>query len=415
MERILLFESGVAGHRLSYIDALLDYWVKEKFNRKGEITLVLSEKFFATHKNQLLQYEESHKSNIKFVSFKEDSVLKNHLFTQAQFKDWYVINKFIEDTKPSHCLCLNLDHFILPLGLRLPSQAVSFSGIYFKPSFHYKYISGVKLMTKMRIVGWVKKIFLKQAVRNNKLKNIFSLDPYAVPYINEFPPEAKAIYLPEPSNQTNGEGEQGFLREDLGIEGHRKVFLMFGVIKKRKGIHEFLQALHDLDPSASRDLCLLIIGPIKETEKSQILNAISEAKSKSEVQIIVRDQYVYAEDTQRYFGVCDVVLAVYPTHVGSSNIIIQACVAGKPILGSNFGVVGRTIKERKLGVIVDMESSKDINRGIKKILDNYEVSYDKECMQDFALINTRKNFAKTIFDKIFNHLPDGGFDLETNI
>lgn len=403
MERILLFEGGVAGHRLLYIDALLDYWVKNELYRDGEIILLLPENFISLHKNQLTQYEESQKSNIRFLPFKEDKVLKNHLFVLPQFRDWCVINEFIEDINPSHCLCLNLDHFIIPLSLRLPSQAVSFSGIYFKPSFHYKYISEVMPKTKIRVFGWVKKIFLKQAVRNKKLCNILTLDPYAVPYINEFPPGGKAIYLPEPSNQTNDEEDFGFLREDLGIEIHRKVFLMFGVIKRKKGIFEFLEALHDLDEQVAKDMCLLIVGPIRASEKIQITKAISDVLKKTEVQIIVRDKFVYAEDTREYFEVCDVVLAVYPTHIGSSNIIVQACVAGKPILGSNFGVVGKTIEERSLGEIVNMSSSKDINKGIINLLKPRELSYSKKNMQDFADINTPENFAKTIFEHIVTH------------
>jgi len=277
---------------------------------------------------------------------------------------------------------------------------IEYSGIYFRPSFHYKHFEGSKAPSKLQLEGWIKKIILKRAINNEGLKYIFSLDRFAVDYINEFSPAPKAIALPEPSNIRSKVIESENLKEELGIDSHRKVFLLFGIIKRKKGIYHLLRAVETLSPRETKQLCILIIGPIESTEKNKILTRINTITQKTDVQIIIKDQYINSNLVQNYFAISDVVLALYLYHVGSSNIVVQASVAGRPVFGTDFGLVGENIRRYKLGIAVDINDVNEVSNGIRFFLDTISEPFDKVLMNRFAKINTKKNFASTIFSNV---------------
>lgn len=100
------------------------------------------------------------------------------------------------------------------------------------------------------------------------------------------------------------------------------------------------------------------------------------------------------------------ILAPYIYHVGSSNIIIQASVAGKPVLGTDFGLLGKIIKEYRLGITVNVNDIRDISQGIKRFLEDPNGHHDPEFMKRFAAINSKRNFAKTVWEGVFNSIKD---------
>jgi glycosyltransferase involved in cell wall biosynthesis len=81
---------------------------------------------------------------------------------------------------------------------------------------------------------------------SKKLTNLYCLDPYAE-YIQEKWHSNKALYLPDPVKTYPFAQEAPILlRQQLGIEPHRKVFLIFGFLDERKGIIPTLEALLQL-------------------------------------------------------------------------------------------------------------------------------------------------------------------------
>ena len=93
-------------------------------------------------------------------------------------------------------------------------------------------------------------------------------------------------------------------------------------------------------------------------------------------------------------------LALYLYHVGSSNIVVQASVAGRPVFGTDFGLVGENIRRYKLGIAVDINDVNEVSNGIRFFLDTISEPFDKVLMNRFAKINTKKNFASTIFSNV---------------
>ncbi len=142
------------------------------------------------------------------------------------------------------------------------------------------------------------------------------------------------------------------------------------------------------------------MAKLETLEKDKINQKITHTLQTSSVQIIQFDKFVPENEVQTIFGLSDVVLALYPSHVGSSGIVIQASVAGKPILGSSFGLVGETIRRNNLGIAVHMDSIDNIVKSIIQMLEHPNITFDKTKMEKFAKENTSTNFAKTIFDRL---------------
>ena len=84
-----------------------------------------------------------------------------------------------------------------------------------------------------------------------------------------------------------------------------------------------------------------------------------------------------------------------------SGILLQAAAAGKPVISSNYGLMGQMIDTYSLGLAVNTELPAAIAGAIQETFsDTFKTVYDLEKMQQWVAQNSPDMFSRTIFDQI---------------
>jgi len=405
--RILLFDLSIHGHHAAYIKHLIRYWSEKRF--KGSLFVVVSPKFIEVHADVVELALAQGASTIEFVAItiEEEAVLNSRRskFDRAlrNLREWHLLQKYAESLAATECLLMYLDTCELPLVLG-SGLACPFSGIYFRPTFHYSDLAGYVPDLKERLQQWREKIFLNRLLHHPKLKSLFCLDPFVVKYLD--PPAAVGVvHLPDPV-ETNPlvDGDTQDMRSALAIDSDRLVFLLFGSFEaERKGVYQLFEALERLPPSLCQKVCIILVGNAGQEEQSRIQVRVDSLCQHHPVQIITRFGFIPDQDVEQYFLLADVALAIYQRHVGMSGILLLAAAAQKPVLSSNYGLMGELVKRHHLGLTVNSTVPEEIAAGLTRfLLESSQSLSDRAAMKAFAEQNSARLFAQTVFQHVSN-------------
>ncbi|MEL7038717.1 MAG: glycosyltransferase [Cyanobacteria bacterium J06592_8] len=400
----MLFDLSLRGHHPIYIRHLIQYW--QKFNLVGNLDIVVLPQFLEEHREVVDLAASLGLDSIKFVAItEEEATILNSRKPRIKrfmrnFQEWKIFCHYTQLLQATHGLLMYFDTCEFPLGFGVQSPC-PFSGIYFRPTFHYgQELTNYQPSRQDKIQEWRERVLLSRILRNPQLQNLFCLDPFAVKHLNQYPGKFEAVHLPDPVERMRVSDEQSLqLREALGIESDRKVFLLFGAITARKGIYQILEAIALLSPEECQKLCLILVG---ESSISDSINAeMEKLRQTHPVQFICRYEFISDGEVETYFKMVDVVLAPYQRHVGMSGILLLAAAAEKPVLSSDYGLMGEMVKRYGLGLTADSTVPSQISQGLSQLLsENLDQLYDRTRMQSFAQQNSAEAFAEIIFKKI---------------
>ncbi|KAM3103508.1 glycosyltransferase family 4 protein [Phormidesmis sp. 146-12] len=405
--RLMMFELSVGGHYPGYIQHLVRYWRERSLI--GHLDVVVSPEFLERHSEVVAEAGDHSRIQFRAIAPSEAAVLSPRSSARSRFvrafQEWKLLRHYATTLKSDHCLIPYFDtrQFPLALGATLPC---SFSGIYFRPTFHYPSFENHSSRH-----DWAQqlrdKVLMNRVLANPQLQTLFCLDPFVLEHWEQFHTNVQPVYLPDPVQIYDQPLEvTDSLKVSLGIEPHRKVFLLFGALDGRKGIHQLLEAIARLPPEDCQQLCLLLVGPIDPAEKPQLDGQIESLRRSLPVQIVGSHQFVIDRDIQPYFQLADAVLAPYQRHVGMSAILVRAAAAQKPVLASNYGLMGEITRRHQLGVAVDSTDPHAIANGITSLLRNpIDQMGDRQKMQTFAAQNSAQRFANVIFETIWTGQP----------
>lgn len=399
--QLMLFDLSIRGHHPNYIQHLIRYWSEQELS--GYLDIVVSPRFLQEHADIVELAKDRDKDTIQFIAIapEEEAALRSRKSKLNRiwrnFQEWQLLRQYTSKLKATHCIILYFDTYFLPLALGA-TPPCSFSGIYFRPTFHYPRFSGYVPSRWDFWQQWQEKLLLSRILSNPRLKTLFCLDPFAVKHLEQFNGSVKAVHLPDPVEQYP-DLKLERIKEKLGIDRDRQVFLLFGALNERKGIYQLLEAILQLSPQLCQKLCLLMVGessvaPQLETE----IAAVCQAKP---VQIIRRYEFIAEQEVQAHFQLADVILAPYQRHVGMSGILLLAAAAGKPVLSSDYGLMGEIVRRFELGLTVDSTRPSEIIKGITQFLLTSPADLcDHTKMRTFAAQNSAEEFARVIFDNV---------------
>jgi glycosyltransferase involved in cell wall biosynthesis len=399
---IMIFDLYSHGHHATYVRQLCEFWIDQPFN--GKLSVVLSETY-AKHHKELLDFIQLNKKKslslyiVSGLTLHESEGNLRQLFVNDRIHG-KVARQFVEKLRPTHVVFLYLDHVQISLitGLRFKHD-VAVGGIIFKPTLHYPFIGFPASTLKEQLKYIRKKIILSFALKNRHIRFLFSLDPYSVPYLKKLSSQITCIALPDGYKQTPVISNPSTIRGKHGIEPNRRIALFFGVISERKGICKVFESLNKLSTSNQKKLCLLIVGQALKMQTEWIKNKIYELHRKSEVQVIWYSTFIPDEDIQDYFRCADIVLVTYQRHVGSSHILVRAAAEGIPVIGSNYGLLGKYILGHYLGSAIDTAKADVIAQAINEWLEKGILeSFSIEHALNFARHNKTEQFASKIFN-----------------
>jgi len=403
-QTLLIFDLSIRGHHPSYLRYLIEYLQLHRIPKT--VNIVVSRQFLKEHSDVVKISHSGEGENIHFfpITREEEQSLNSRKSKLKRlyrnFQEWNILCKYANRLHADHCLIMYFDTYqlSLSLGAKVPC---SFSGIYFRPTFHYPQLRNYDYSWKNRIQQWREKITITRTLANPKLEKLFSLDPLAIPHLNQFKGGEKAVYLPDPVKI--GKPSNKILNDclhRLKIDSERRVFLLFGALTRRKGIYQLLEAVSSLSKELCQKLCILLVGECSIAD--QINQKITEICQIQPVQIIQHYQFVPESEVSAYFQLCDVVLAPYQQHVGMSGILLLAAAARKPVLCSNYGLMGEIVRRYELGLIIDSTQPQAIATGLTQFLQvtNPANFCNVRTMTNFAKQNSAEEFARIIFEHI---------------
>ncbi|WP_207509444.1 glycosyltransferase [Telluribacter humicola] len=386
--KLLIFDTILNGHHSDYISCLIDYWYSNQL--PGQLYVVTPKGL-----SNSLPADYSASSRLTFIEIPDQELHQAQHASRLNraFAEWNLYVKYAEQIRPTHAMLMYFDLFQLGvwLGKKSPCPV---SGIYFRPSFHY----GMTASLKEKVVVLRKKWLLKGVLTSKELKNLFCLDKSSVPVIQQMAPKVKVLPLSDPVRRYEvSAGEVSALRQSLGVEDNRKVFLLFGYLDDRKGIEPVLDAIGQLSEEESARLTLILAGPITKEYRSIIDAHI--ASFRTNAQIICHYKEIKGAPIQALFEMSDFVLTLYQKHVGMSSIVIRAALSEKPLISSDFGYMGSLVKEENLGVAVNSESAETISNAFRQAL-NGTITGSRTAMRNLAEQNTSHTFAQQIIEAI---------------
>lgn len=401
--RLLVFELGYNGHYPSYIQHLAQYWCEQDL--PGHLDIVVSPEFVQHHADVVGFAANYTHSSVSFISITPGAAAslaprKSPIYRAFRsFQEWHLLREYATVLGATHCLLLYFDSFQAAMVSRakLPCP---FSGIYFRPTFHYSTFAHYVPSLKERIQCWRERVTLPQILGHPQLQNLFCLDPFVVKHLERFSSN-RAVYLPDPVPIRHVPQQQlEQFKARLGINPGRQVFLLFGALyDRRKGLNQLLNAIDLLPPILCQQLCLLLVGQVGD--ELQLQTQLGEISQYLPLQVIVQNDFVPESEVQWYFQLADFVLAPYQRHVGMSGILVRAAAAQKPILTSNYGLMGEITRHWQLGLAVDSTVPSEIARGLTRFLQESPAELgDSTKMQTFAQQNSTEQFASIIFQHL---------------
>ena len=389
---LLLFEPGTGGHHGLFIKHLVDYWCKHSL--PGRLAILVADDFLAVHRELAEQLADPNLDTIQVYTFTRPSSLFASLVAH-DFTMGRMVKRYIERLTPTACLLMYFDHLQLSLGLDLRfSTPLRIGGIYFRPSLHYPDLTGQPGNLRDRFRNVRKTLQLRLALRNPHLHTLFCLDPYAIPSIEALKTSVRAVPLVDAIEPAGGATPN----IELPVDPGRKTALLFGSLAGRKGIFTVLEALPLIAPADQDKLAVVFTGRVAKAERNRFYVALDQIRASTRVQIVIEDRFVDDRIVPALFTAVDLVLAPYQKHTGSSNVLVHAAIAGVPVLGSDYGLVGVLIRRRRLGTAIDTTRPDELARALERFARTGNIDgFDREEARRFGQENSVQRFAETIF------------------
>jgi glycosyltransferase involved in cell wall biosynthesis len=406
----MLFDLYLGGHHGNYIRYLIDYACQQPV--VSAIDIVVLPQFLEMHRDTVAAIASYQQSTIQIVPIAADEVAslgdRSSGLSRAiwNVREWQIFCKYARKLQTTHATMMYLDTCELPLTLGLPSPC-PFSGIYFRPTFHYGMFANYHPDLKERLKQWRNRFTLDRILAHPQLQKVFCLDPFAVEALKaDFlgrrlnqQENAKIVALADPVRAAPSTSlDSATYHTQLGIEADRRVFLLFGALDGRKGIYQLLAAIELLPPALSQQMCLLLVGKTNAAERANIEQKITALRQNVPIQIIECYDFIPEDEVPKYFQIADLVLATYQRHIGMSGILLLAAAAGKPVLSTDYGLMGELVRQYRLGLAVDATQPPELMQALARCLTEAPATLgDRSQMQVFADLNSIDRYASTIF------------------
>jgi glycosyltransferase involved in cell wall biosynthesis len=406
--RLMLFDLALGGHHGNYIQHSIDRAYQQGF--RGAIDIVVLPQFAEIHQDTVAAIDRAKQPQLAIelvaISAAEASALgsRDSGMSRARrnVREWQLFCKYAQALQTTHALIMYLDTCELPLvmGLRSPCP---FSGIYFRPTFHYQMFANYHPDFKSKLQQWRERLTWTRILNHPQLKTVFCLDPFAVTALAAQHPDKQVVHLADPVQPYPAvSSDLATVKTKLGIAADRQVLLLFGGLDGRKGIYQLLEAIQLLPPEVCEHFCLLLVGQPHPTDQVNIHQKITALRQNQSLQAIEHYEFIPEADVPTYFQLADAVLAPYQRHVGMSGILLLAAAAGKPVLSSDYGLMGELARRYQLGLVVDSTKPTEIAKALTTFL---SVSPQTLCNPSQMKLFAEQNSIDLYASNIFEHLP----------
>lgn len=191
---------------------------------------------------------------------------------------------------------------------------------------------------------------LRKLIEKKVFANILLLDPFLVNDAKQLYGSSVNInFIPDP---WLGNPEVASCPPELNPDNNIKI-LQYGVGDKRKGTELLLDALEGIKQALP---ITLIIAGVQKTAiiKDRIANL------QSRHSIVLVDRFISNSEEKYLFQHADYIAIPYLSHYGSSNILSKAVQYAKPVIASDYHLIGKIVNSNKLGVLFSNQDEKSL-------------------------------------------------------
>jgi glycosyltransferase involved in cell wall biosynthesis len=230
------------------------------------------------------------------------------------------------------------------------------------------------------------KFILKQVVNNSNYIILHSqMDKEKLIKINKNAEKAEVIPLISFDFLIKSNYDKSNQREKLNISKEKIVLLMFGLVRKYKGLDYALQALRILK-DRNHNIFLLVVGE-NWTDKNEILDIVNSLDLSDNFLWI--DKFVPEEEISKYFAISDIALYPYTSACQSGSMQI-AFSSSLPVVATKVGGFVDIITHSENGMLCNPKDSDGLANMIEEVINSKEL---QETVTTNALKNVENKYS----------------------
>ena len=344
--KVLLFEPRFEGHHLPWTGMISHALLAEKY-----------EVIFAhgSDPRQLVRLDEAFPglcAQLECVSVQTDGVFDGGSAFAA-------LQRLAERTSPDRILVANLDEFASRLfrgasvwgghGQPLKGQL---RGIYHRPRPLDPAQGGFGNM--------IKRFGYRRLVRQGAFAGLGILDEFLVEQSGGLSSTPPMTWMPDfwrPMHSVTRDES----RAAMQVPDGSMALLFFGVSHRRKGLDLAVAAME----CCSDERAFLLLAGRQDHDPvlaARVARLVENGKA------VVHDRFLSEDEMSMAFTASDRVLLPYRSHYGSSNILSTAASVLRPVIASDFHLIGKRVVEHQLGVVHKDRDSLSLAKAIDRSL-----------------------------------------------
>ena len=398
---VLIFEPEYGGHYLQWVSYLVEVFL----SRGDRVCLVTSTQALASREYR--EYVECFRGRLVIVPIRGPATKSATWHHRARhFLDAIHLVRSVRLRKPDLVWVPYLDAMLIPLGLLqlcglgLDASRRRIEVALMRGEFAYPEIrttTAWRWNPKWRLKEWI----LRRALRSGWFSRLLVVDDITYRHMRSWP-RGTIDLEPCPDPVADSFPNRSWARRELDLDEATTILGCWGGLDARKGIDLLLHAFAARPPRPNE---LLLLAGRPDPHIAALWSAMLAKDRSLAERVLLVNRFLSSAEMQRYVAAVDVAAVVYPAHVGSSKVLLEAAAAGKPILGSSFGLVGHLIGENRLGYSCDVRSPQELAKGLDWAFS--APRSDAEAARRLVRRNSVAEFQKRILDGTSSPRPNG--------
>jgi glycosyltransferase involved in cell wall biosynthesis len=288
--------------------------------------------------------------------------------------------------RAKHAVHMFSDELVPVLARARPRAPARISVLVFRKASHYplRFRSHLFAFELRREIGFDAWLALWRQRPDAGAALLF--DEYAVSLAGRWP-GAPVVWLPEAPVEV----PEGIVPED---PRERRGIALTGALDWRKGVHSLADAIA-LAPTGVR---VTLAGRPVPGYEGTLAELVARMRGVG-ADVDLRDRWLDGDEYLSVLAQAQVVAAPYPRHRGSSRLILEAAAVGTPVVADRYGLLGRQVREHRLGLVVDSEQPLELRRALDTLLAG-DAGVDREALRRFAGRYTEERFREALLATI---------------
>jgi glycosyltransferase involved in cell wall biosynthesis len=399
--RLVILEPDVEGHPREWLRHLICFTAGAGAGGRNVVWLVVAPEVHADLATELAM-QSTDRVRLLAMTPLEQKLCTHPRLAVSGFARWWTMRRYLRALGAEAGHFLSIDHVSLPLALGLKAAGCRLGGILFRPSVHYRALGSRRRRAREWVRDARKAILYQLMLFNNAVRVVLTLDPYFPQYAAQcYAHGGKVKAVPDPVHPAvNGTAADARIAD--GVPSDRTVFLLFGYLTERKGVLSLLQALRRLPADVASRAAVILAGKVEPEIRSAVDACCGAIRAEQpQLWLHVEDRRVTSGELDVLVRRCDVVLAPYQRFVGSSGVLLWAARLGKPVLTQDFGLLGRLVKDHRLGLATDCCNPERLAEAMSDFVRTGAQTFiDRGAAHQFTVGRTPERFAEMVFGSL---------------